>query len=327
MIFDSDSSDSVSCFCDGSRKGVDGASLKRKKETIQLASVRNKAVCFREQSNYNRRQRKLANFLSIEGDGADGNERRSGDWIMCLNRTEGTMKTYPWTTTNVKQKFELVPWRKQKRQLDIINYTAWEPDELSDLNGLKARRYKQHPPPAAHNQEIRRLIRLRFIFSMELQHQKQMKMLAKRGNKLLSSSEGEEEGCVITPRQFERILSGDTLSVVREVDKDSGACDVDSNSDNPKELASNFVGYFGSQSCVGSGKQQNHSLDINDKEVAEHCMSDSDGMCGFNYSDWLACCDSFKCSVCKRYAGLSLFLISGDRTSITCFLPIPLFSF
>lgn len=325
MIFDSDSSSTesgsnpTSCFCDSSRKGVDGASLRRReKEIIQLASVRNKAICFRETSNYNRRQRKLANFLSLDRD-SDGTERRSGDWIMSVNRAEdrpGSVKTYPWTTTSTKQKFELVPWRKHKRQLDIINFTAWEPDELgaTDANGLKARRYKQHPPPAAHNQEIRRLIRLRFLFSLELQRQKQLKMISGRGN-------GSPEESVITPRKFENVpkrkegKSGSGSD--REVDKDS-ACDINDDSsfyDDPQELATNFVGYFGSTSgqqrpsegggseSSGSGKQ-NHSLETDrcsGEESVEHCMTTEEALSGFNYSDWLACCDSFKCDECKRY--------------------------
>lgn len=302
MIFDSDSSESdnpVSCFCDSTaRKGVDGASLRREKEVIQLASVRNKSICFGETSNYNLRQRKLANFLSLESNsGASGDigaERRNGDWIMCLNRTEGSVKTYPWT--NAKQKFELVPWRKQKRQLDIINYTAWEPDELAamDGNGIKGRKYKQHPPPAAHNQEIRRLIRLRFLFSAELQHQKQLKLLSYRSE--------ESEEYAVTPRQFKNVLKSnagegvDTGMKREDGDEDEdSACDGNSFCTDPKQLASNYVGYFGiegdgeREDCAGS-EQQNYSADM--------CK---EALSAFNYSDWLACCDSFRCSECKRY--------------------------
>lgn len=330
MIFDSDSSDSgtpVSCFCDpkeGSRHGVDGASLRRhEKEIIQLASVRNRAVCFRETSNYNRRQRKLANFVSLESEqiSVGGTERRNGDWIMCLDhKAEGSVKTYPWTT-NPKQKFELVPWRKQKRQLDIINYTAWEPDELrvTDASGQKARKFKQHPPPTAHNQEIRRLIRLRFLFSIELQRQKQMKVLTR--NKLTSIEES-----VVTPRKFANVLTSsqsereDNNVKDKVVDKES-ACDINEKEyyKDGKELADSFVGYFGSSghirnkvcedSASGSGKQK-HSLGMGRAseeeaksesvaQVEQHCMSEA--LSAFNYYDWLVCCDSFKCNECKRY--------------------------
>lgn len=323
MIFDSDFSDSgnpVSCFCDsreGSRTGVDGAPLKRsEKEIIQLASVRNRAICFRETSNYNKRQRKLANFLSLDGgdkNGSGGTERRNGDWIMCLNKTEtGSVKTYPWTTTNVKQKFELVPWRKQKRQLDIINYTAWEPDELSttDITGQKARKFKQHPPPTAHTQEIRRLIRLRFfLLFIELQRQKQMKLLSR--NKMAAIEE-----CVVPQRKFENVISERRLEEKdNNIDEMSGdqdsACDINDEEfyDDPKELANSYVGYFGStggrsevseEQGNGSGKQSMDKCSEEAESVAqvEHCMSEA--LSAFNYSDWLACCDSFKCNECKR---------------------------
>lgn len=311
MQFESESSDGgeVSCFCDsggGSRKGVDGAPIRRPEtEFIQLASVRNKAICFRETSNYNRRQRKLANFLTLNSDSGsceEGTQRRNGDWIMCLNNLEGSVKTYPWTTTTVKQKFELVPWRKQKRQLDIINYTAWEPDELtssSDANGMKARKYKQHPTPASHNQEIRRLIRLRFLFTMELQRQKQLKMISQRGRSQLPKRNNQtvdkediEDRFVIPQRQFESRS---------EEDRDS-ACDTSSFYDDPQELASNFVGYFGSENhhrvdggnASASGDQKESMLD--EEFISDQFLSEE-----FNYSDWLACCDSFRCTQCKRY--------------------------
>lgn len=288
----------MSCFCDskeGTRKGVDGATLKREKEVIQLASVRNRAVCFRETSNYNRRQRKLANFLSLEKD-SDGSERRSGDWIMCLSgAAAGSVKTYPWTT-NTRQKFELVPWRKQKRQLDIINFTAWEPDELTtnDASGGKARKYKQHPPPVTHNQEIRRLIRLRMLFALELQRQKQLRVLS--GNNV-QEEEGEEEKqdkveetvqqkdkgseeSVIKPRIFEK----STESVA---DSEKSVCDNSAYAD-PKALAANFVGYFGcaDQESVGD------CGGINQVDPLSASFSDE---------DWLICCESFKCEECKRY--------------------------
>lgn len=313
MIFDSDSSDSgkeVGCFCEGKDT---------KKESIQLTSVRNQAISFATRSNYNRRQRKLAHFLSVKSDG-DSAERRQGDWIMCWNKTEGSMKTYPWTSSR-KQKFELVPWRKQKRHLDIINFTAWEPDELSAIDpqrdGVKPRRYKQHPLPVSHNQEIRRLIRLRFLFSIELQRQKQMKIL----NRLPLTDEG-----VVTPRQFENILEqcvdGEDVEEL-ERDKESSSCDENMNQ-SAKLLNSKFAGYFGSdftsqgetdqdsnddEDGCGSGKQQNHWRD--DEEVAEasttliqvhHCMSEA--LSAINYSteeEWRTCSASFKCNECKRY--------------------------
>lgn len=304
MIFDSDSSDGgqVSCFCDskeGTRKGVDGATLKREKEVIQLASVRNRAVCFRETSNYNRRQRKLANFLSLEKD-SDGSERRSGDWIMCLSgAAAGSVKTYPWTTS-ARQKFELVPWRKQKRQLDIINFTAWEPDELTTPNDAsgrgKARRYKQHPPPATHNQEIRRLIRLRMLFALELQRQKQLRALS--GNKeeveeedgvevednkedtVQEENKGSEES-VIRPRIFEK------KSTESVGGSEKSVCDTSAYAD-PKALAANFVGYFGcaDQESEGGGGGRMEQVDP---------LSAS-----FSDEDWLVCCESFKCEDCKR---------------------------
>lgn len=291
MVFGSDSSARTSCFCDSSAKeggSGDSVKLSQEKEIIQLASVRNKAICFREQSNYNRRQRKLANFLTIEKSDSEGPERKTGEWIMCWNKSsdEESVKTtsYPWTArARGTQKFELVPWRKQKKQLDIINYTAWEPDELtSSKEGGRARKFKQHPPPAAHNQEIRRLIRLRFLFSFELQRQRQMKIL----NRL------HEADNLIQTRKFEKIVS------------QSG--DSPEESDPCGKLASNFVGYFGSdfvtnsEECTeksGSGSEEQNCVE---SEEVQHCMSDNP-LSEINYSDWLACSDSFKCDECQRY--------------------------
>lgn len=297
MVFDSDSSENggqTSCFCDSPAKegSVEGVPLKQEKEIIQLASVRNKAICFREQSNYNRRQRKLANFLTIEKSDNEGPERKTGEWIMCWNKSsdEESVKTtsYPWTARG-KHKFELVPWRKQKKQLDIINYTAWEPDELtSSKDGGRARKFKQHPPPASHNQEIRRLIRSRFLFSFELQRQRQLKILSRL----------HETDHVIETRKFEKILG-------------------QSRGDNPDEsqslsngkvhkLASNFVGYFGSEfvtdseeSVVSSGGGSEEQNRVESEQVQQ--SKSSNPLSEINYSDWLACSDSFKCSECQRY--------------------------
>lgn len=212
----------------------------REKEVIQLASVRNKAILFSDKTNYNNRQRKLANFIGGESRKRENNH---GDWILRYTNSPHTAD-YPWFSSK-KFNFELVPWRKQKRSEDIINTTAWEPkiDQIEKPSNQKKsnkidshKNYRNLKQNARHyQQEIRKQVRLRILFSVELRHRK-MQVLQQRKR--------------ISPRSFERILDSDCgLSLDQTMESNPSASDCENNLDI-------FLGYFNSKCNATKSKKR-----------------------------------------------------------------------
>lgn len=111
---------------------------------------------------------------------------KSDDWILkysdkfdpcSLDRNRGV------------NKFELVPWRQNKKRVDIVNETAWEPiaknfellkhneknnkSVIKCLHKLQTRRTKRYlKKRVQYEKRVKRHIRIRLMFTIELRHKR-----------------------------------------------------------------------------------------------------------------------------------------------------------
>ena len=116
----------------------------------------------------------------------------SSDWILCYNDTKENF--HPWSTTgsaysNCEKRFgqfDLVPWRRYRSALDLqtlndysaspVNISAKSLTRLEKLERKQNRRQLKKANAKASQARLRRFVRVRLIFSIELRH-KRMELL------------------------------------------------------------------------------------------------------------------------------------------------------
>lgn len=113
----------------------------------------------------------------------------SSDWILCYNDSKENF--HPWTSLgeNCEKRFgqfDLVPWRKYRSNLDLHTLTDYSappvsisPKSCNRLEKLELKQNKRQLKRAslkASQARLRRFVRVRLIFSIELRH-KRMELL------------------------------------------------------------------------------------------------------------------------------------------------------
>lgn len=114
-----------------------------------------------------------------------------GDWIMRYTMEETNFN--PWNFGTKFRHFELVPWRKQKPSIDLLNNLGWEPpplqpppppasgggndDSLEIYRKIKNRKRKKAMKHLKkrldrHERKIKRHIKIRVMFAVEFRHSK-----------------------------------------------------------------------------------------------------------------------------------------------------------
>lgn len=68
--------------------------------------------------------------------------------------------------------FELVPWRQQKNRLDLLNSTAWEPEFNYQTRKFYRKNKKMLKKKIGYEKRVKRHIRVRIMFSIELRHKR-----------------------------------------------------------------------------------------------------------------------------------------------------------
>lgn len=68
--------------------------------------------------------------------------------------------------------FELVPWRQQKNRLDLLNSTAWEPEFNYQTKKFYRKNKKMLKKKIGYEKRVKRHIRVRIMFSIELRHKR-----------------------------------------------------------------------------------------------------------------------------------------------------------
>lgn len=104
----------------------------------------------------------------------------NGDWVMRYSENETNFN--PWQFNTKFSHFELVPWRQQKKQIDLTNAVGWEPfqltsdcrDQLKKLQKFELKRSKRllKRRIQLEKNRIKRHIKIRFIFSFEFRNRK-----------------------------------------------------------------------------------------------------------------------------------------------------------
>lgn len=107
----------------------------------------------------------------------------SSDWILKQDRSNNVSQVnfHPWAGSH----FDLVPWRRTRSALDLTSVADYnhvgvvDPKSLKGLEKLELRQQRRRLQRARSTQQgLRRLVRVRLIFSIELRH-KRMEVLRK----------------------------------------------------------------------------------------------------------------------------------------------------
>lgn len=112
----------------------------------------------------------------------------SSDWILCYNDAKENF--HPWSQGNCEKRFgqfDLVPWRKHRSALDLQTLTDYSVsptaaisakslNRLEKLELKQNRRQLKRASVKASQSRLRRFVRVRLIFSIELRH-KRMELL------------------------------------------------------------------------------------------------------------------------------------------------------
>lgn len=112
-----------------------------------------------------------------------------GDWVMRYTNNETNF--HPWQFNAKFSHFELVPWRQQKKNIDLTNAIGCEPVQLTDDNRQRLRTLQKFELARSkrllkqrlkiEKNRIKRQIKIRLVFSLELRH-KRMKLFRARQN-------------------------------------------------------------------------------------------------------------------------------------------------
>lgn len=113
----------------------------------------------------------------------------AGDWVMRYTSNETNF--HPWQFNAKFSHFELVPWRQQKKNIDLTNAVGCEPIQLTDDNRQQLRTLQKFELARSkrllkqrlkiEKNRIKRQIKIRLVFSLELR-QKRMKLFRARQN-------------------------------------------------------------------------------------------------------------------------------------------------
>lgn len=111
----------------------------------------------------------------------------AGDWVM--RHTHNETNFHPWQFNARFAHFELVPWRQQKKKIDLRNAVGCEPVQLTEDNRQQLRTLQKFEVARSkrllkqrlkyEKNRIKRQIKVRLVFSLEL-HQKRMRMFRAR---------------------------------------------------------------------------------------------------------------------------------------------------
>ncbi|XP_037932068.1 GATA zinc finger domain-containing protein 14-like [Teleopsis dalmanni] len=130
-------------------------------------------------------------------------KQKQSDWILRYNNTlvSGETNFHPWNHTGARKfgQFDLVPWRRQKSAVDLTVVPDYSSDGVTpttvatkSLNRLEKLELRKNRRQLKHfrssNKYLRRFVRVRLIFSIELRH-KRMEVLRQ---------------CQLPPRVFEQ---------------------------------------------------------------------------------------------------------------------------
>lgn len=103
-----------------------------------------------------------------------------GDWVMRYSQTETNFN--PWQFSQKFSHFELVPWRQNKKNIDLKNTVGWEPFQLTEINRQQLR--SLHKFELARSKRLlkqrhkndrnrtKKKVKIRLVFSLELQKRK-----------------------------------------------------------------------------------------------------------------------------------------------------------
>lgn len=113
----------------------------------------------------------------------------AGDWLMRYTNNETNF--HPWQFNAKFSHFELVPWRQQKKNIDLTNAIGCEPIQLTDDNRQQLRTLQKFELARSkrllkqrlkiEKNRIKRQIKIRLVFSLELHHKK-MRLFRARQN-------------------------------------------------------------------------------------------------------------------------------------------------
>lgn len=92
----------------------------------------------------------------------------SSDWILKYSNRYNTAGSFGGNFSN----FELVPWRQQKNRLDLLNSTAWEPEFNYQTRKFYKKNKKMMKKKIGYEKRVKRHIRVRILFSIELRHKR-----------------------------------------------------------------------------------------------------------------------------------------------------------
>lgn len=129
-----------------------------------------------------------------------------GDWIMRYTMNETNFN--PWNLGARFRHFELVPWRKQKSSIDLLNNLGWEPppapipaDGENSLeiyrkigNRKKWRRFTRKR--LRNERKVRRHIKIRLMFAVEFRHSRtqviRSRIVSRNSNAIKSQCKSNE---------------------------------------------------------------------------------------------------------------------------------------
>lgn len=170
-------------------------------------------------------------------------KEQQSDWILKQDRSTNVSQVnfHPWAGAH----FDLVPWRRTRSALDLTavedyNHGLVDPKSLKGLEKLELRQQRRRLQRArSTHQGLRRLVRVRLIFSIELRH-KRMEVLRKSSlpvrvfEQRFALSENESAA-------YERILLDANAGVDQHVGYFSKRQVVTSNRESNEELVVDFA--------------------------------------------------------------------------------------
>lgn len=202
------------------------ALVPKRSKNLEPVSARNSVML------QQRRRKSAPSQFGVTGSTSTGTSANSG-WILRYNNTTVT-NFHPWRQQgdNKFGQFDLVPWRRQRSAHDLATVTdtqqssPFNAKSLNRLEKLELRKNRRHLK--TQNKCLRRFVRVRLIFSIELRH-KRLEILRQ---------------CQLPPRVFEQKFS---VSEVENAEYERILLDANASVDD-------HLGYF-SKRCGSSDMQ------------------------------------------------------------------------